>query len=115
MEHSKSQEPPPVADNNPANDVGVANVLEEEEVHMTEPLCKQFKKPPPGKNRRRPSQGHLQKRAAVLSDPEVPPIVPPLDIPHSARSEESPPIVPSAPSGTEVTSQLLTYISHEAC
>ena len=62
------------------------------ELNMTPPLEKQFKRPPPGKNRRKPSKGHLVKRSVQIETP--PTIVPPLDLP---QEEDSP--LPSAPPG----------------
>lgn len=70
--------------------------LDVEEVNLTPPLEKKFKKPPPGKNRRKPSKGHLMKRTMQFeSPPHVPSIVPPLNLPQ--EDDGSP--VPSAPLG----------------
>lgn len=62
-----------------------------EEPNRLPPLEQQFKRPPPGKNRRKPSQGHLIKRNAQVETPHVPP----LDLP---KCEDNVP-VPSAPLG----------------
>lgn len=64
---------------------------------MTSPLDKQFKRPPPNKNRRKPSKGHLElmKGSPRYSPPSVPVVVPPLEL--STHEDDSP--LPSAPSG----------------
>ena len=66
------------------------------EVHMTPPLQRHFKKPPPNKNRRKPSKGHLQRlNSSSPPPPTIPPFVPPLELP--CHYDDSP--IPSAPSG----------------
>lgn len=78
------------------------------DVHMTPPLEKKFKKPPPGKNRRKPSKGHLVHRNNQETVSPQSPVVPRLEI----LNDESP--VPSAPPESElISSGLLSPQSTE--
>ena len=71
------------------------------DVHMTPPLERKFKKPPPGKNRRKPSKGHLVHRNNQETVSPHSPVVPRLEIPN----DDSP--VPSAPPGIYIVLILL--------
>ncbi len=73
------------------------------ELNLTPTLEKKFKRPPPGKNRRKPSKGHLIKRSVQIESPhpyDGTPLTRPSDVPllDLPRQEEDSP-VPSAPPG----------------